>query len=164
MTFLVYLAAIHHCTKNEVFHYGFLQQMWPNPHIFIAEILNGKLHFLCSAFVQGLHWTDNFWQQLLIKKSYFFGRQILGIWFFLRPVYLFHYSNCSHPSLEVVYLFLSPKEWESPIFWRVLYLFWYKNLQSSIAWVFLPAVLCLFLQKLVPAMRSYKGTIIIYIE
>ena len=85
--------------------------MWPNPHIFIEEILNGKLHFLCSAFVQRLHWTDNFWQQLLIKKSYFFGRQILGIWFFLRPVYLFHYSNCSHPSHEVVYLFLSPKEW-----------------------------------------------------
>ena len=43
-----------HCTKNEVVHYGFLQEIGPNPQdtmnlvIFIEEILNGKLHFLCS--------------------------------------------------------------------------------------------------------------------
>ena len=43
-----------HCTKNEVFHYGFLQSMWPNPQetadlvTFTEEIRNGKLHFLCS--------------------------------------------------------------------------------------------------------------------
>ena len=34
-----------HYTKNEVFHQGFLQWMWPNPH----EVLNVKLHFLCSG-------------------------------------------------------------------------------------------------------------------
>ena len=43
-----------HCTKNEVFHYGFLEYMWPNPHFpmdlvrFTKEIRNGKLNFLCS--------------------------------------------------------------------------------------------------------------------
>ena len=43
-----------HCTKNKVFHYGFLQYMWPYPLFptdlvtFTEEIRNGKLHFLCS--------------------------------------------------------------------------------------------------------------------
>ena len=44
-----------YCTKNEVFHLGFLQKMWPNP-LEIAdlvtcteEIFNGRLHFLCSV-------------------------------------------------------------------------------------------------------------------
>ena len=47
-------AYIIHCTKNEVFHKGVLQYMWPNPQetadlvTFTGEILNGKLHFLCS--------------------------------------------------------------------------------------------------------------------
>ena len=37
----------------------------------------------CShAFFQGLCGTDNFWKQLLIKNSYFFGSHILGIRFF----------------------------------------------------------------------------------
>ena len=45
---------INHCMKNEVFHQGFLQQTWPNPHFsadlvtFTEEILNGKLRCLCS--------------------------------------------------------------------------------------------------------------------
>ena len=37
--------------KNGVFHWGFLQSMWPNPQfpvdLVTQEILNGKLHFLC---------------------------------------------------------------------------------------------------------------------
>ena len=46
---------LHKSTKNEVFHLGFLQYMWPNPRetadlvTFTEEIPNGKLHFLCSA-------------------------------------------------------------------------------------------------------------------
>ena len=42
-------------TKNEVFHQGFPQKMWPNPQYpsdlltFAEEIFNGKLHFLCSG-------------------------------------------------------------------------------------------------------------------
>ena len=45
-----------HCLKNEVFHYKFLQQMWPNPQFptdlvtFTEEILHGKFHFLCSDY------------------------------------------------------------------------------------------------------------------
>ena len=44
-----------HCTKNEVFHYGFLQQMWLKPQFpadlvtFTEEILNGRLYFLIST-------------------------------------------------------------------------------------------------------------------
>ena len=47
--------------KKEVFYYGFLQQMWPNPQFptdfvtFTEEILNGKTSFLCS---EKLHVTD----------------------------------------------------------------------------------------------------------
>ena len=46
-----------HCTNNEVFHYGFLQYLWPNPQFaadlvtFTKEILNGKLHF-CALYGQ----------------------------------------------------------------------------------------------------------------
>ena len=41
-----------HCTKNEVFHQGFLKQT--NVFLvdfvtFTGEILDGKLHFFCSA-------------------------------------------------------------------------------------------------------------------
>ena len=42
-TFYCYIVAykgICHCTKTEVFHYEFLT--------FTEEILNGKLHYLCS--------------------------------------------------------------------------------------------------------------------
>ena len=43
----------YHCTKNEVFQWGFLQEMWPNPQktadlvTFTKETLNGKIHFFC---------------------------------------------------------------------------------------------------------------------
>ena len=48
------ISEFQHCTKSQVFHYRFLQKMWPNPQetadlvTFTEEILNGKLHFLCS--------------------------------------------------------------------------------------------------------------------
>ena len=59
-----------HCTKNEVFHQGFLRKIWPKPwncglgHN-SEEILNGKLHFLCSAIYGKLlavylQWKSNF--------------------------------------------------------------------------------------------------------
>ena len=46
-----------HCTKNQVFHYGFLQQIWLNLQktadliTFTEEIRNAKLPFLCSVHV-----------------------------------------------------------------------------------------------------------------
>ena len=54
------LQYMYHCTKNEIFHYGFPQQIWPSPQetralVTFTEIssviffLNGKLHFLCSV-------------------------------------------------------------------------------------------------------------------
>ena len=45
-------------TKNEVFHWGFLQWMWPNPQeiadlvTFTEEILNRKFHFLSSVVLK----------------------------------------------------------------------------------------------------------------
>ena len=62
-TFSIYPDLVH-CIQNEVFHLGFLQKMWPNPQeteavnvtksTFTEEILNGKLHFLCSGFATGV--------------------------------------------------------------------------------------------------------------
>ena len=52
---LVFQIGIQHCTKNEVFHWRFLQSIWPNLQFpadlvkLTEEILIGKLHFLCSA-------------------------------------------------------------------------------------------------------------------
>ena len=68
---------------------------------------------------------------------------------FLKAVYLFHHSNYSHLSLGVVYLFLLQKEWQSSILWRILKIFWQEILQSSIVWVILAAVVCLFAKKVV---------------
>ena len=60
------------CTKNEVYHLGFLHQMWQNPQktvdlvTFTAEILNGKLHFLCNVCC-----TDQFsWSIFEEKRDY----------------------------------------------------------------------------------------------
>ena len=47
----------------------------------------------------------------LLKTAFFLRRPILGICFFLGAVYFVHYSHCSHPSFEVVYLILSQNEW-----------------------------------------------------
>ena len=44
------LYTAQHCTKNEVFYWGFLQQMWPADLVtFTEESLHRKLHFLCSV-------------------------------------------------------------------------------------------------------------------
>ena len=46
----------NHYTKKEVFHQGFLKQMWPNPLetsdlvTFTEEIFNGKFHFAMYLF------------------------------------------------------------------------------------------------------------------
>ena len=48
---------------NATLYQGFLQQMWSNSQetanlaIFTEEILNGKLHFLCSASFKDVSWT-----------------------------------------------------------------------------------------------------------
>ena len=66
---------ITHCTKNEVLHSGFFQFMWPNPRgtadlvTLTEEILNGKLHFLCSDVIFDLknlsYWS---WKDLIIVQ------------------------------------------------------------------------------------------------
>ena len=77
----------------------------------------------CShQFFRGLHGTGIFWHQLLIGAAAFFGRTSLGIWFF-RGTNLFHLFSSSHSFIEVVCMFISRKEWQSPILWRKMYLF-----------------------------------------
>ena len=65
-----------HCTKDEVFHYRFLQYMWPNPEetadlvTFPGETFNKKLHL----FVQCLYsiWRPPYPVESFIFWSYIF--------------------------------------------------------------------------------------------
>ena len=100
----------------------------------------------------------------LLRKATFWGDFSYAHAIFLRAVYLFHHSNCSHTSLEVVYLFLSQKAWQAFILWSVMYLFWQENLQSSIVWVILSAEICLFPKEVGSSYAFFKVTIIIFIE
>ena len=58
-----------HCTKNEVFHYGYLEYMWPNPQFladfvtFTEEIRNKKLLILCSVHYSIIVFPS-FWQSI----------------------------------------------------------------------------------------------------
>ena len=51
-----------HCTKSDVFHWGFLQLMWPNPQKITdlvtsaEEVLSRKLHFLFNG--KQTKWLD----------------------------------------------------------------------------------------------------------
>ena len=51
---VTFVKRIRHLTKNQVFHQGFLQLLWPNLEfptdlvIFTEEIFNGKFNFLWS--------------------------------------------------------------------------------------------------------------------
>ena len=51
----IHIISNSHGTKNEVFHLGFIQYIWPNTQetayfdTFTKEILNGKVHFLCCG-------------------------------------------------------------------------------------------------------------------
>ena len=51
----------------------------------------------------------------------------------ISPLQLKPFVSWIHP--HILYLFLSQLEWQSVILWRMLYLFWQKNLQSSIVWL-----------------------------
>ena len=111
---LAFLAlAYFHCTKNAVFHWGFLQYVWPNMSFcadlvkFTEEILNGKLHFLCSVC---LGFSDEFWGAFSVEcKEFWFSEFVLisknlfwyllrfsfWFWFFWRSTYLRYCSSLS---------------------------------------------------------------------
>ena len=111
-----------------------------------------------------------------MQKTYLIGIQC----FQGQPIYcttlvsqLFH----SHPSLEVVYMFLLQKEWHSSIPWRILYYFDRRICShSSIVWVIFWKVICLFpkiswfqlcvlskvldyFYKILAAIHSFNGTV-----
>ena len=94
-----------------------------------------KLYWLFSfriTFFNGpvaaIHSVIGYIEQIIFDSSYLlktatYLEEHLRHSIFLRTVGLFHDSNCNHPSLEVVDLFLSQKECQSSIFWRALYFF-----------------------------------------
>ena len=79
-----------HCTKNEVFYYGFLQSVWPSPQFpedlitFTEEILNGKLHLLCSDWLQCF---DSFWRLKEITPFNFLSKFWCGLSFVSTSCY-----------------------------------------------------------------------------
>ena len=91
------------CTKNEIFHKGFLQEMWPNSQeIFTEEILSGKLQFLCSVNGEGIYTelslllfflrSQSFQQHVIITffvSSYNFLYQLLNLSLFFLNKFLF---------------------------------------------------------------------------
>ena len=91
------------CTKNEIFHKGFLQEMWPNSQeIFTEEILNGKLQFLCSVNGEGIYTelslllfflrSQSFQQHVIITffiSSCNFLYQLLNLCLFFLNKFLF---------------------------------------------------------------------------
>ena len=81
-----------------------------------------------------IHSLRGYMEQIIFDGSYLLRKMTFLEDFpqtfnLLRQVYLFHNFNCSHPSFDVGYLFLS--EWHLFFLWRGLYLLWWKNLQSS---------------------------------
>ena len=65
-----------HCTKSEVFHWGFFRRMWPNPKeigdlvTHTEEILNGKFHFLCAVLHAYMYISILLKLSLSTKSSY----------------------------------------------------------------------------------------------
>ena len=74
-----------HCTKNEVSHYGFLQEMWPNPQFpadlvtFTTEIRIGKLHF--CAVIEALNLGQNIWNKVKKCRKIGCGKKCRKIYF-----------------------------------------------------------------------------------
>ena len=64
-----------------------------------------------NGVVAAIHSFRVYMEQIIFDSSYLlrpanFLEDLSYAFDFLRAVYLFNHSNCSHPSLEVVYLFL----------------------------------------------------------
>ena len=89
------------------------------PFIFLTVLISfggspWAIHFLMEGdFLPGqlqpCIFSGGYMEQIIFDASCLqplFGRPIVDIRF-LRAVYLFHHSNCNHPILGVVYLFLS---------------------------------------------------------
>ena len=105
---------------------------------FFLRISLSHLFFHVGCFFHGevaaIHSLRDYMEQIIFDSSYLlrtnaFLEDIPQTFNLLRQVCLFH--NRSHPFFDVGYLLLPQKEWQSFIFWRVLYLFWRWNFQSS---------------------------------
>ena len=72
--------------KNEVFHYGFLRKMWPNPQesaglvTFTEEIRNGKLHFFGAV-----PWPSS--DKLLVVSKGFL--KLLNLFMLIKQKFIF---------------------------------------------------------------------------
>ena len=95
----------------------------------------GGWHF--TRVVAAMHSFRGYMKQIIFDSSCFLRTATFleDLFRDSRAVYLFHHSNCDHPTLEVVYFFFF-----SSILWMVLRVFWQENLQSSVVWVVFSAV------------------------
>ena len=103
-------------------------------------------------FFRGYMEQINFDSSYLLRAATFLEERSHAFHFFKDSLFI----NCSHPSLEIVYMYLSQKEWQTSIIWNVLYLLWQENLHSSIFWVILSAVACLFSKKVSYSCAFYQ--------
>ena len=125
------------------------------------SILSCRVPFSRSScshpFSQGLQEADNFWQQLLIKNNYFFGRRRSEFQSFtasefisqlyLQPSTLWHRASAFvTEGMTVIHSLCA------------LYLFWWENLQSSCLSYSLSSNVYL-VKKLFPAISSFRSTI-----
>ena len=96
----------------------------------------GGWHF--TRVVAAMHSFRGYMKQIIFDSSCFLRTATFleDLFRDSRAVYLFHHSNCDHPTLEVVYFFF----FFSSILWMVLRVFWQENLQSSVVWVVFSAV------------------------
>ena len=99
------------------------------------SIFYGGWHF--TRVVAAMHSFRGYMKQIIFDSSCFLRTATFleDLFRDSRAVYLFHHSNCDHPTLEVVYFFFF-----SSILWMVLRVFWQENLQSSVVWVVFSAV------------------------
>ena len=84
----------------------------------------------CShPFSLGLHWADNFWQQLLIKNNYFFGRRPSDFQSFKASLFISQFLLKPSILWRMVSAFVTERITVIH-YLKVLYLFWWENLQS----------------------------------
>ena len=86
----------------------------------LQSVILSRLLKLLQWHLASIYSFRGYIEQITFRSSCsFLGRATLGIPFFKD---IFHHPNCSHPSFELGYL--SQKEWQSSILWRIQYLFW----------------------------------------
>ena len=125
---------------------GWLSKQLHSPRSCSFGVLSWALIFFRGTVVFANSYLKH---QVFVKTKYFFKSHLQSsiIWSSVS-FYLKRGVATRHSFFQTYwYLFLSKKERQSSILWRVLYLLWRENLQPSIVLVILSAVVCLLPKK-----------------